>query len=391
MRLKNIVFIFFALILFLRNIINLAKIIYNVKKSNVILFSTGGFGHMSTDPMFLNHLYYKKKKIIIYLSRGKKHNIVLSKCFKNLNIFFIYSTINFPFFNIFYLYNSELILKNLLNIIFKYLFKNNVFFENYLDLEKKFIDSEAERFNTDINNNYLGFISSLKLNNINSSSFFYYNETVKENIEKKINNFNSFKKNKFINFYYRKKFTAFNNKLSDENKEVRNGGDIENYFEGFRWLISKNYKILFNGDDNYFSPKKKIEIKKIFSNSIIFNEDINLSKDEFFVYSVFNSKFFIGNAGGGNNFHNLLKQPGLLLDYYPYWTTTRNSVIYYKPFINSKNKDIKISKIVNDYKYITLEDTRKIRDLNSKEILTAIINFYNEYIIKKVNIINTSN
>lgn len=383
---KFIIKFIFAIILYFLNLPKILKIINYINKNKIILINDGGFGHVLVDASNLNYLYDQKNKIIFHYINNN-FNVLFENCLKNnINIFFVKTFIKIKKYKI-YDFNSEKIFKKLFTLSIIFLFKKENIIQSYQELEDLFIDTKNkfnknQFYNNSYSRNYLGYMLSHKIEIDRFKKIFYFNEKLKFNILNKIPEKYILQKNKCIMFYYRKKKQIDGTRLF----EIRDGGPIENYFKGFSYLIEKGYKIYFNGDVDYLYESKKYKlIKQKFSNNIIFNKDINLSIDKFYIYSLFNSKFFIGNGGGGSYFHFHVRIPGLILNLYPYWVTVRNSVLYFKP---PKN-DLKI-----DYNFMSKispkndEQFDLVRDMNEEEIYKSIKNFEISY--SNLNIIKRS-
>lgn len=366
--------ILLLIFIYLFNLKNIFLIILYLRKKDRILFNDGGFGHSVQDPTNYNYLYKNESKLIIYFVNNN-FNLLINQCIKDINIIFIKTYINIYRYKL-YEFKTEKYFKNSIKLLIKLIFGNEKVLFSYQELDdqfnylnKEYKINEENLIDNDYKRNYLGLCLSHTINFSKFDRIFYIPDNLNKKLKKKIS-YNNIANKKLVMFYYRKKKQIDGLRIP----EPRDGGKIENYFTAFKYLIDNNYKILFNGDVDYLYGNKSYNlIKKMFSNNILFNKDINLKIDEHYIFSLSISEFFIGNGGGGSYVHLYNNIPGLILDYFPYWTTVRNSVLYFKPplYKNNKNNFEFLSKIQINNK----NSHKLIRDMHENEILDSVINF----------------
>ena len=386
---KFFIISFFTFFLILRNIFSIFCAIFIVKKCDVIFFNDGGFGHYIQDIVYLNYHFKNKKKIILYFL-NHNNNTLLKKCVNEIDLFNLKTFISLPLSNkTIYIYGAATIFQNFIFKLINIFFKNKIFIKNYQQLDNLFINDKqtTNELKTNLSyyyydkidfnkRNYIGAYFAHKIDLNEYDIDFKFQNSIKNQIYKKLNKY-KLQNKKLVTFYYRNKKQIDGKRLV----EVRNGGDIRNYFKGFKYLVENNYAILINGDVDYLHKNNFYKlIKNKFGNNILFSNDLNLRVDEFFIFSIFNSNFFIGNSGGGSYFHLYSNQPGLILDYFPYWTTIKNSVIYFKPMQDHNGSDIKINKnILSQINIYENEKSINVRPMTSNEIYLAIKDFYTKF------------
>ncbi len=356
-------------------IISFLSLIRFLKKNiNKIYFIQleGGFGHTITTPYMLD-FHYDKDWILIFGFSKHRHNKEINKLFNN-KIFFI--DITFAFFLDF---KHKIKLENFLkSLIFR-----------ILKIKINSIHGNNEKITAAPYNKNKEYLKRL-----DSKFFWIYHKTNKiyklpsdlnEKFTAKIKKFNP-NKNKIVNFIIRTKDTDKNFALKKTGMS-RDFGDINKYEKVIEFLVNKNFKILFSGDEFVF-PESLIKFKENF----ITLEDTNFKKEEYGIFAGMCSNFSIGPVSGALHYNLLTRNPSLILDCGVFGYGYPNSLISYKKI--QVNSALDLKKIFLDFFY-NFSDPEYIRnfyknnkteELNEDELLLILKEFIEIIENKKVSV-----
>ena len=169
-----------------------------------------------------------------------------------------------------------------------------------------------------------------------------------------------------------------NRNLTTLEGNSRNGSSLNDYLPSIKYLKSKGYMLLLNGD------YQKKDIKKLKKEKILFydHKSLNLPKVLFYQLSTIISDFVISEYGGVTCFPFTQKKKMLLLNVFPISHGYGNSLIFPKIFNKKDSKILNLKELFRKKAFSEFIENDEFRKLNNKEILLATKEFVNNFLKK---------
>lgn len=326
------------------------------EKRVIYLQHEGGFGHTITSPEILNY-YYKENWIIIFAFSKRRHNRLIEEIYNN-KLFFL----NIEIIPVF----SERINKFLFNIIyliFKYLFRKEIFFclEKMKTFPVNTINLNFQNHNSHVIRSRYYWISN-KINN---------NFSIPDNLKFK---FKDLLEKNYGNFKSRILFSLRYKDIKESKIRLRDSQQIDFYRDTILNLVSDNFQIIFQGDLTEYP-----EWVKNLGKSVIFINKSGLSKDEYGIFAGTCSDVAIGPHTGAMLYAVAQKKKNLVLEHLFLGDALPNSIVSYpKIFFNSTShfKDLMLGYGFNNIQEY-LKKYPSYQNLSSKESNFVILDFIN--------------
>jgi hypothetical protein len=370
---RNIVLCTYKILFILFIAINLRKIISN---KNIFFFKNkkyfigNGFGHYCWTSFYLRAQNYEKILIFDFYNHYNQNiyklfNLETVKFNFSKKLFFKLGKKNEKQFFNFCIKTVSYFNKNLINSI------DDLYFFNLN--QKKFFFQEYNKLNYFRRNYFLRLILSKysmwnnyifkEKKSLNINKFLNLEFIEKLNKKFKIN-FDPNKKN--IVFYHRYKNVSAQYISRKGLKDSKSGSNSMMYYENlFKYFNKNNYNVSIVGD---FSIKDLDFIQKKYHFNVCKNKD---EQNDFFIHTINNSEYFIGESGGAADLPLFLKKKILLFNYSTVGEIFPNSIIYpksYKKNIEGKTFFMNIEEI-NEY---MISDNKLKQQLNCNLDLVSI-------------------
>ena len=323
MKIKIKFLIHFILALF--NIIFHLFPIKNKKKIFFFINTEGGFGPSITRSHLLN-INFKNNWILFFGTKKDRHNKKITKIFDDRLKFFYCGDLNQPSNRDIFERKMIKILSSLFNI--KIQTVESLILK--LEIERKI--EELDDFNNDKKKKFILFESGFFFKDTISKDF-YTNNFYKNNFLRIFKNYGTNFKGR-VNFFLRGKGKKYPNKRFID--KIRDSRDIEDYKPTLEYLVENNWQIFLTG-----------EIIKIpdwleeMNDSIIYQSKTNLDIDDYNLYVMSNSHYFIGGSSGPplfNCINNSCKS--LILETNHIGISYLNSVVSYPKILVDRISDL---------------------------------------------------
>jgi len=308
-KIKILIFYFISLSYIICKIL----VVKNKKEKYFFINTEGGFGPSITRSHILK-IMYDENWILFFGTKNKRHNKNIKKIFDNQLIFFYCGDLNQPK----YKDNFEKFTKKVIQILFKLKFRTVE--SLILDLEIEDNDQNLKDLTKKKYNKLILFECGFFFKYHNKKNF-YPNNIYKKNFTKFFKKFDGEFKGK-INFFLRGKSKKYPNKRFIDN--IRDARDIDDYKDTLEYLVESGYQIFLTGEVTNVPDW----VKK-FGNSVVYLNKTDFKIDDYNLYAMSNTEYFIGGSSGPPLFKCINNFKTLLLETNHLGISYLNSVVSY--------------------------------------------------------------
>lgn len=315
-------------------------------RGSIVFMGEGGFGHTVMDTQWIR-LSRIPNPLFLILSEHNRHNWPLASIWPDVKVIHLVKTYPFTTFEIQHImqylgsYSIRLIASLKRSDYFEVLSQYNCANPNIKKLENQLTAyaSSVDFDFTSVLNPPEDFTlhSSERFRNYCAGLFLFNNKPVDLNLSNAtVNRYRSIKRpstdtRPFVALYLRQK-----------GRDERCGSSPKDWVEAIEYIQSSGYSILLVGD------LSKSDFPERLWNSLFSADDFSLSEHDFYIFSLVNAAYFVGEQGGGSFLPIYLGIPSLLVNVtnlsgfcYP------NVLLLPKPHFTYENLPIKVTQLLS--------------------------------------------